>query len=170
MNLSLQLFDLDYELAENIFKSSDKSWNKYNLKLHQCSEETPTKPGACIAYEQYDLDDQYLVVWTGEEWINFEYGNRISFGGKYREDHWSELPSKSNEENPCSKIELPRYIRTATNILYQLEDLMKFITHNNPEVYHKHDRKEIISEKTERAFETFRLLLNIDISNAKNSV
>lgn len=92
MNLSKQIFDVDYELAETIFKNSNKLWNQKNLKLHKCSEETPNEPGAYIAYEQYDLNDQYLVIWTGEEWIHFDYGGKICFGDKTREDHWSELP------------------------------------------------------------------------------
>lgn len=97
-----KLPEIDYDLAETIFKNSDKFWNQNNLKLHKCSEETPTKPGAYVAYEQFDLDDQYLVIWTGDKWIHFEYGGDIGFGGKYRKDHWSELPPDLNEENSCS--------------------------------------------------------------------
>ena len=155
----MKFVDINYERHRNIFENSDKFSNQKNLNLYKCSEETPNEFGVYIAYEQYDLNDQYLVIWTGKNWVDFEHGSDICFGGKTREDHWSELPSNND-----------RHIRTATNILYQLEELMKFITHNNLEGYHKHDRKEIISEKTERAFETFRLLLNTDISNAKNSV
>ena len=163
----MKFVDINYERYRNIFENSNKFSNQKNLNLHKCSEETPNEFGVYIAYEQYDLDDQYLVIWTGKNWVDFEHGGDICFGGKTREDHWSELPSFDavfrNNRGSAS-------IRTATNIVYQLQDSINYVVHNNPEIYYKLDRKEIISEKTERAFEAFRLLLNTDISNAKNSL
>ncbi len=158
-----KIFEIDYELAETIFKDSDKFWNQNNLKLHKCSEEIPNKPGAYIAYEQYDLDDQYLVIWTGEKWIHFESGGNIGFGDKCREDHWSELP----EENPCSKIDLPRYIKTSEVMVYQLNLVIDKIVKSDPNYFH--NRKEVISENTELKFREFLLSINSDLNDLRFS-
>ncbi len=159
-----KIIDIDYDSAENIFKNSDKSWNQKNLKLHKCSEEIPNKPGAYIAYEQYDLDDQYLVVWTGEKWIHFEYGGDIGFGDKCREDHWSELP---NEENRCSKTDLIRYVKTSEVMVYQLNLVIDHIVKSDPNYFH--NRKEIISENTELKFREFLLSINSDLHELRFS-
>lgn len=164
----MKFVDINYERYRNIFENSDKFSNQKNLKLHKCSEKTPDEFGVYVAYEQYDLDDQYLVIWTGEKWVDFEHGSDICFGSKTREDHWSELPS-NNEENPCSKIKLPRYIRTISNIVNQLQDTINTIVYNFPTIYYRFDRKEIISENTELKFREFLSSLNEDIHKSKEN-
>lgn len=151
---------VNHERSRSIFENSDKFLNQQNLKLHKCSEEKPSEIGVYIGYEQDDLLDQYLVIWDGDKWIHFESGGEIGFGSEYREDHWSELLS---EENPCSKIELPRYMVTCSNVIYQMRDLENQIRNINPKVY-EYDREEIISKETENAFQMFKFSLNKDLS------
>lgn len=159
-----KIFKIDYEFVETIFKNSDKFWNQKNLKLHKCSEKTPNEPGAYIAYEQDDLLDQYLVTWDGNKWVHFESGSEIGFGSEYRDDHWSELPSN---ENPCSKIELPRYIKTFEVIISQLQNLTNHIQKLNPDFYHS--KRETISENTELKFREFLVSINKDLNDLRFS-
>lgn len=156
----MKFVDINYEHSQNIFENSDKVSNQQNLKLHKCSEEKPSEIGVYIGYEQDDLLDQYLVIWDGDKWVHFESGGEIAFGSEYRYDHWSELPY-DNEENPCSKIELPRYIKTFEVIISQLQNLTNHIQKLNPDFYH--DKRETISENTELKFREFLVSINKDL-------
>lgn len=154
----MKFVDINYERSRNIFENSDKVSNQQNLKLHKCSEEKPTEMGVYIGYEQDDLLDQYLVIWDGDKWVHFESGGEIGFGSEYRDDHWSELPP--------TKVELPRYMLTCSNVIYQMRDLENQIRNVNPKVY-EYDREEIISKETENAFQIFKFSLNKDLSKLK---
>jgi hypothetical protein len=162
-----KLPEIDYNSAAKIFEYSDKISNQRDLKLHECSKETPNEPGVYIGYEQFDRTDQYLVVWTGEKWIHFEYGGDIGFGDKCREDHWSELPNKNNKENPYSKIELPRFIKTSEVMVYQLNLVIDKIVKSDPNYFH--NKKEVISENTELKFREFLLSINSDLNELRFS-
>ncbi len=158
----MKFVDVNYERSRNIFENSDKVSNQQNLKLHKCSEEKPSETGVYIGYEQDDLHDQYLVIWDGDKWVHFESGSEIGFGSEYRDDYWSELPSN---ENPCSKIELPRYIKTFEVIISQLQNLTNHIQKLNPNFYHC--RKETISENTELKFREFLVSINKDLNDLR---
>lgn len=160
----MKFVDINYERSRNIFENSDKVSNYQNLKLHKCSEEKPIEMGVYIGYEQDDLLDQYLVIWDGNKWVHFESGSEIGFGSEYRDDHWSELPFN---ENPCSKIKLPRYIKTSETMIHQLQNLASHIQKSDPNYFH--NRKEIISENTELKFREFLLSVNRDLNELRFS-
>ncbi len=84
--------DLDTDMNNFIFyKNKIILKTRFSFIRHKCCDIIPDKPGIYLGYEQYDPEDQYLVEWTGEEWLNFETGSSICFGDNSREDYWSEL-------------------------------------------------------------------------------
>jgi len=59
-------------------------------------------------------------------------------------NYWQE---ECGEENPCSKIDLPRYIKTSEVMVCQLNHVIDNIVKLNPNYYHDKKRNNFATDR-----------------------